>query len=63
MKVPLPKPEGAELKPADAKVAGAAAATATDQPDATEFMRHGKGSSWVIPYLCSCGKLRILAHH
>lgn len=45
MKVPLPKPEGAEAKPADAKVAAAAAAIIADQPDATEIMRHGKGSS------------------
>ena len=44
MKVQLPKPEGAEVKPADAKAAAAAAAAAADQPDASQIMRHGKGS-------------------
>ena len=44
MKVPLPKAEGAESKPADAKAAAAAAAAAADQPDAAQIMRHGKGA-------------------
>ena len=43
MKVQPPKPEGAEVKPADAKAAAAAAAAAADQPDASQIMRHGKG--------------------
>lgn len=43
MKVPLPKAEGAEVKPADAKAVAAAAALAADQPDTSQIMRHGKG--------------------
>ena len=42
MKAQPLKPEGAEVKPADAKAAAAAAAS--DQPDASQIMRHGKGS-------------------
>ena len=46
MKVPLGKDEAAEVKPADAKAAGAAAAAAasSDQLDAAQMMRHGKGA-------------------
>lgn len=44
MKVPMPKAEGTESKPADAKAAAAAAAAAADQPDAAQIMRHGKGA-------------------
>lgn len=43
MKVPLPKAEGTETKPADAKAAAAAAAAAAEQPDASQIMRHGNG--------------------
>lgn len=43
MKVPLPKAEGAEVKPADVKAVAAAAASAADQPDTSQIMRHGKG--------------------
>ena len=45
MKLQLPKPDGAEVKPADAK---AAAAAALDQPDAAQIMRHGKGDLQVL---------------
>lgn len=41
MKVPIPKPEGADVKPADAK---AAAAPAAEQPDASQIIRQGKGT-------------------
>jgi len=41
MKVPSVKDEAAEVKPADAK---AAAAAASDQLDAVQIMRHGKGA-------------------
>ena len=43
MKVPQPKAEGTETKPADAKAAAAAAAAAAEQPDASQIMRHGNG--------------------
>ena len=43
MKVPSVKDEAAEVKPADAKAAAAAAA-ASDQLDAVQIMRHGKGA-------------------
>ena len=42
MKLPVPKPEGAEVKPADAKAAAAAAAA--EQADASQITRHGKGT-------------------
>jgi len=47
MKVPSVKDEAAEVKPADAKAAAAsaaAAAAASDQLDAVQIMRHGKGA-------------------
>jgi len=40
MKAPPVKDEAAEVKPADAK----AAAAASDQLDAAQIMRHGKGA-------------------
>ena len=42
MKVPSVKDEAAEVKPADAKAAAAAAAS--EQLDAVQIMRHGKGA-------------------
>ncbi len=45
MKVPPVKDEAAEVKPADVKAAAAAAAAAaSDQLDAAQIMRHGKGA-------------------
>jgi len=45
MKAPPVKDEAAEVKPADAKAAAAAAAAAaSDQLDAAQIMRHGKGA-------------------
>ena len=44
MKVSSVKDEAAEVKPADAKAAAAAAAAASEQLDAVQIMRHGKGA-------------------